>query len=63
MALLQYPLYKLNPLINKEKFFQFTLPVSIRHQLLLPPLPSEWLVELENFCREENSNLKKNCFD
>lgn len=62
MALPQYPSYKLNPLINKEKIFQFTPPSSIDSQSPLPPLSSEWLVELEDFCRKEKRDLKKKCF-
>ncbi len=58
-----YPSYALNPLLNKEKLFQFTPPASIDSNSPLPPLPSEWLAELENFCRKQKSDLTENCFN
>lgn len=63
MALPDYPPFALNSLLNKEKFFQFTPASSIDSASPLPVLPSEWLVELEDFCRKEKSDLDKNCFD
>ncbi len=53
--------YTFDPCLNLNKLFQNTPPSTLQIDNL-PQLPTDWLTELENKCREINPYLEKNIF-
>lgn len=53
--------YSFDPCLNLNILFQNTPPSTLQIDNL-PQLPTDWLTELENKCREINPNLEKNIF-
>jgi hypothetical protein len=55
---------KLSPILNRDKLFELAPPSAIpSNDLLSLSLPNDWLTQLENRCREQISDLAKDCFD